>query len=129
MVPPLSKDLRDSVVRWRIEDGKTYCKLADLAYCSFGTISNILCFHHLFRQFTNPFSYQPGQFPRAGSMMVVTNRCRWPHFAVASTNSTSAENTLQNRLQNGMSIYVQFGRERWHNMMTPICLFSQRKFC
>jgi transposase len=64
MVPPLSRDLRDSIVRWRIEDGKTYHELAHLAGCSIGTISNILRFHHLFGQSTNPFSYWPGQPPK-----------------------------------------------------------------
>jgi transposase len=70
MVRPLSKDLRDRVVRWRIEDGKTYRELAHLANCSIGTISNILRFHHTFGQSTNPFGYRPGQPPllNAGDM-------------------------------------------------------------
>jgi transposase len=70
MVPPLSRDLRDSVVRWRNEDGKTYRELAHLADCSIGTIGNILRFHHLFGQSTNPFGHRPGQPPmlNAGDM-------------------------------------------------------------
>jgi hypothetical protein len=35
----LSKDLRERVVHWRLEDGKTYRELVKLAGCSIGTIS------------------------------------------------------------------------------------------
>jgi len=70
MVRPLSRDLRDRVVCWRIEDGKTYHELAHLADCSIGTISNILCCYHTYGQSTNPFGYHPGQSPllNAGDM-------------------------------------------------------------
>ena len=70
MVPPLSRDLCNRVVRWRTEDGKTYRELAHLAGCSIGTISNILYFHHIFGQSTNPFGNRPEQPPmlNAGDM-------------------------------------------------------------
>lgn len=63
MAPPLSKDLRDRVVRWRLEDGKTYHELAKLAGCSIGTINNILHYHYEFGQSTNPFNRRPGPAP------------------------------------------------------------------
>ena len=70
MVPPLSKDLRDRVIHWRLEDGKTYRELAKLAGCSIGTITNILHYHHKFGQSTNPFNRWPGPAPllNAGDM-------------------------------------------------------------
>lgn len=63
MAPPLSKDLRDRVVHWRLKDGKTYRELAKLAGCSIGTIANILHYHCEFGQSTNPFNHRPGPTP------------------------------------------------------------------
>lgn len=63
MTPPLSKDLRERVVHWRLEDGKTYRELAKLAGCSIGTIANILHYHHKFGQSTNPFNRRSGRVP------------------------------------------------------------------
>ena len=70
MVPPLSKDLQDRVVHWRLEDGKTYRKLAKLAGCSIGTVANILYYHHKFGQSTNPFNRRtgPASLLNAGDM-------------------------------------------------------------
>jgi len=55
-----SKDLRGRVVKWCEEYGYSYKKLAELAGCSNGTISNILQYQQLYSQSTHPFSQCPG---------------------------------------------------------------------
>jgi len=56
-----SKDLRGWVVKWCEEYGYSYKKLAELAGCSNGTISNILQYQQLYSQSTHPFSQHPGR--------------------------------------------------------------------
>jgi len=56
-----SKDLRGQVVKWCEEYGYSYKKLAELAGCSNGTISNILQYQQLYSQSTHPFSQCPGR--------------------------------------------------------------------
>ena len=64
MAPALSKDLRDRVVHWRIQNEWSCRKLADMAGCSIGTVANILMYHHMYGTSTNPYR------PRTG----------WPHL-------------------------------------------------
>jgi len=61
MAPVLSKDLRDRVVEWRIQNNWSYRKLADMAGCSIGTIANILMYHRVYGTSTNPFRRHPGR--------------------------------------------------------------------
>jgi len=61
MAPQLSKDLRDCVVKWRVDHGYTYRKLSQLAGCSIGTIANILAYHNLYGTSVNPFRHYPGR--------------------------------------------------------------------
>ena len=48
MAPALFKDLRDRVVRWRIQTKWSYRKLVDIASCSIGTIANILMYDRIY---------------------------------------------------------------------------------
>ena len=48
-------------MKWCEEYGYSYKKLAELAGCSTGTISNILQYQQLYSQSTNPFSQHPGR--------------------------------------------------------------------
>lgn len=61
MAPQLSKDLRDRVMFWHTEYQYSYRKLAELAGCSIGTITNILMYHRIFGSSVNPFGRRPGR--------------------------------------------------------------------
>lgn len=61
MAPSLSKDLRDRVVQWRIQNNWSYRKLADMAGCSIGTIANILMYHRVYGTSTNPYRKRTGR--------------------------------------------------------------------
>src|SRR5271170_2577729 len=55
MPRPLSKDLHDCIVKWRME-GRTYEEIAQTASCSVGTVFNVLkCFHN-YGQSTHPIA-------------------------------------------------------------------------
>ncbi|KAF8805230.1 hypothetical protein BYT27DRAFT_7090275 [Phlegmacium glaucopus] len=56
-LPHLLKDLRDRIVKWQSDRGYMYRKLADLAGCSIGTITNILTYHNHYGTLVNPFYY------------------------------------------------------------------------
>ena len=75
IAPPLSRDLWERVVHWRLEDGKIYRELEKLAGCSHGTICNILHYYHEFGQLTNPFNRQLGPVPllNAEDMYFINN--------------------------------------------------------
>ncbi|KAF8808608.1 hypothetical protein BYT27DRAFT_7096000, partial [Phlegmacium glaucopus] len=57
MAPHLLKDLHDCIVKWWSDHGYMYQKLADLAGCSIGTITNILTYHNHYGTSVNPFHY------------------------------------------------------------------------
>ena len=57
----MSKDLRDRVVKWRMEMGMTYRQLAEMAGCSIGTIYTILAYHKTYGQSTNPLAECTGR--------------------------------------------------------------------
>ncbi|KZP18179.1 hypothetical protein FIBSPDRAFT_676564, partial [Athelia psychrophila] len=61
MPPPLPKALRDNIVRWRNEHNYTYRRIAELANCSIGTVSNILQCYHDHGQSTNPLGQRTGR--------------------------------------------------------------------
>ena len=74
-----SKDLRGRVVKWCEEYGYSYKKLAELAGCSNGTISNILQYQQLYSQSTHPFSQRPGRtriFYHTLMLLLFTGYCR-----------------------------------------------------
>ena len=51
----------DRVVEWRIQNNWSYQKLADMAGCSIGTITNILMYHRMYGTSTNLFRHHTGQ--------------------------------------------------------------------
>jgi hypothetical protein len=61
MAPPLSKDLRDQVVKWRAKYNWLYHKLAEVAGCSIGTVFSILHYHNTYGQSTNSLGCKIGR--------------------------------------------------------------------
>ncbi|KAG1888234.1 hypothetical protein F4604DRAFT_1916155 [Suillus subluteus] len=58
MAPHLSPQLRERIVAWRYEHGKSAREIAELADCSERTIYDILRLHRDFGQTSNPFARQ-----------------------------------------------------------------------
>jgi len=56
-----SKDLRDRVVHWRVQNNWTYRKLADMAGCSIGTVTYILMYDCIYGTSTNPYRKRTGR--------------------------------------------------------------------
>ncbi|TFK62729.1 hypothetical protein BDN72DRAFT_735468, partial [Pluteus cervinus] len=61
MTNQVSEDLKNRIVHWYIEEGRTYRQIRDLSGCSLGLISKTLRNHYAFGVVNNPFSRRSGR--------------------------------------------------------------------
>jgi transposase len=61
MPPHLHNQLRNRIIVWRYEGGKSATEIAELADCSECTVYEILRLHRDFGQVNNPFMYHRGR--------------------------------------------------------------------
>jgi transposase len=126
--------------------GYTYRHITKLANCSIGTVTNILQCHHLYGQSTNPFGQRPGRTPflDAGDLTYLNHlleREPWLYLDELQERLEDARNihislaTLHRALERldisrkcvskaaaeQISIFVQYGREKWHSMKILTC--------
>ena len=58
---PLSKDLKDRIVRWYYEDQDTMAEIAARARCAIGTVSNVLRVYREYGKVQDPFRQYTGR--------------------------------------------------------------------
>jgi len=58
---PLSKDLKDRIVRWYYEDQDTMAEIAARARCAIGTVSNVLRVYREYGEVQDPFRQYTGR--------------------------------------------------------------------
>ena len=61
---PLSDDLKDRIVKWYYEDQETMKEIAVQAWCSIGTVSNVLRLYREYGKFNDPFRQRTGRPPK-----------------------------------------------------------------
>lgn len=96
----LSKEMRERIVRWKVDLELTVDEIAGLASCSKSTVYNILNLHRDFNQTHNPYARQRGR-PRS----LTTNDTSFLH-SLLQANPTLYLDELQDRLLEARGVDV-----------------------